>query len=875
MISSLALRARRLQSIFATAAVCLTLLATTRISAQTFTIKELTPIAGYSYSQGFAINQQGHIAGLSGGGPNFATHATLWIEGAPRDIHDPVFQSSIGFAMNDRDEIAGDVRPDRSNSGAFIWRGGLMESIVGGLSGYVSEAYGMNNSGTVVGAGGSATFGFKWQAGSFSQLLFLSGHHTARPIVINDAGIVAGASIGGSGRSAVRWIGLTPFPLGSLGGSGSEAYGINASGQIVGWAANAAGQTCAFFWDPATGMQALPVPANFSYSYAWNLNDLGDVVGTVDGRATVWKKKDLTFEMIDVESHLPAESGWSDLNLSAINNKGQITGDGTHYDEFRGFLLEASTPVLIQVDANRDGAIDFEDKADRTTADRRFVFWLNNDRDHFDSSENEQDDFDPASGEPDYKHTHPACRRDLEDFVRLHLRAPSGFDRTSSAWQVKLSVTEISEGSPAVNICPAVRPGLEYLSDSTAADAQVAILVQPVVDGSAIDIPKNWFSSSGDFVVAPLLLEGRTAGKGVLLIQFYKDGQSQAEDKLYLDLRPVADLYDHWTVGDTAAESFDPYAIARRPQQIGARQVAVEDPQTYLLFVHGWRMQPWERRAFAETAFKRLWHLGYRGAFGMFSWPTEWHKAGVGMALDAQNFDRSEHKAWRSAPGLRSVLEDLAQTFSHVNVLAHSMGNVVASEALLLEVHENRPRPRRLVQTYLATQAASVAGAYDANVPVVRKAKTPDVYSDYPLSSAPYFGGFQQASGRVINLFNRQDYALTNRVTWPYNQKTKPDSGYDYKANGDGFIRKDGHGQQTILTLPEDRDVIFSHIAAAYSNALGAEPRVAATVGLDLQEAPFGFTNDARFHSAQFRSDMTLRRAYWQFVLTRISPQTP
>ena len=48
------------------------------------------------------------------------------------------------------------------------------------------------------------------------------------------------------------------------------------------------------------------------------------------------------------------------------------------------------------------------------------------------------------------------------------------------------------------------------------------------------------------------------------------------------------------------------------------------ESEDYILFVHGWRMKPYEKTFFAETAYKRLWWNGYKGRFGVYHWPTEW-----------------------------------------------------------------------------------------------------------------------------------------------------------------------------------------------------------------------------------------------------------
>lgn len=101
-------------------------------------------------------------------------------------------------------------------------------------------------------------------------------------------------------------------------------------------------------------------------------------------------------------------------------------------------------------------------------------------------------------------------------------------------------------------------------------------------------------------------------------------------------------------------------------------------------------MKPEEKQAFAQTAFKRLWHRGYRGRFGLFSWPAEWANRQSpfsipdGILYDPRNYDRSDRKAFMSGIALHKLLTHLNGNYpNRVRMLAHSMGNVTASQALL------------------------------------------------------------------------------------------------------------------------------------------------------------------------------------------------
>jgi probable HAF family extracellular repeat protein len=70
----------------------------------------------------------------------------------------------------------------------------------------------------------------------------------------------------------------TVTDLGTLpGGASSQAYGINASGQVVGQAANASGNTHAFLY--SGGVMSDLGTLGGPYSYARGINDSGQIVG--------------------------------------------------------------------------------------------------------------------------------------------------------------------------------------------------------------------------------------------------------------------------------------------------------------------------------------------------------------------------------------------------------------------------------------------------------------------------------------------------------------------------------------------------------------------------------------------------------------------
>ena len=586
--------------------------------------------------------------------------------------------------------------------------------------------------------------------------------------------------------------------------------------------------------------------------------------------------------------------------------------------------------ISLNVDANNDGTIDptFYG-ADYTTPDHPYTFWVNNNFDRYtlDKDDNTyyDDDVQKQDSPGTLHQTTPDCNyldgtgnriisseRDLQDFARLWI---SGVNSNLLAAlppnaTVTLSWSSVSSGSPTIDLFTAADPdgGIGYLTNATTAALQIDTVHAPylgrLAPGGSLQFNVDYFGNTwaGDHFIWC----GVTNGAGALNLTIADgSGNVMAQSTVYIKLVDIKQMYERWTVGDLPS-----YAATTTPVLAGEglsqpfyynTQAPAGTP--YILYVHGWNMESWEKDRFAESAFKRLYWQGYHGRFGVFRWPTTYgFTGGFWQALtDPRSYDNGEFNAWHSAAGLLNLLTSLnAQYPGQVYVLAHSMGNVVTGEALRLAAQQGLGQ---IVNTYVASQAALSAHNYDSTVtspyllPFTYKYPpgalsllgtnnygpyAPDIYGNRLTANSA-------AVGRRISFHNLNDFALA-MPRWGFDQILRPDhtvGGYYYYDgsindptpwNHFQFVFTAGDPPPSptdfdIVSSLSDRYEVMAYAAPSYSTALGATPDVANLTGnLDLTTVWPTDTSghnyaDHFWHSAEFRGDCWQEWNYWRTLL--------
>ena len=345
----------------------------------TYNVTDLGTLGG-TFAQPNTLNNHGQVVGISSGPDDAFFHGFFWENGNMIDLGTLGGPVSVGNGINNSGEVV--VGADTDLSGAlpnticatelicrmFIWKDGIKVPDLGTLPGgtdagtYSFLSFGfatslINNSHRAVGTADlpmvdpnnppfAVFHAFLWDKGVLTDLGTLGGDNS-EATAINDPGEVIGTSaisstpdpeLGFVLSHGFLWRKGQMTDLGALGGILSWANGINNQSQVVGVILTADFHIESFLWENGV-MTELPPFAGDEESAASGINNGGQVVGTSGTggpvRAVLWENG----VAVDLNSRIPADSGWLLEWAGSINARRQIAGVGIHNGETRAFLL--------------------------------------------------------------------------------------------------------------------------------------------------------------------------------------------------------------------------------------------------------------------------------------------------------------------------------------------------------------------------------------------------------------------------------------------------------------------------------------------------------------------------------------------------------
>ncbi|MCC6484991.1 MAG: DUF3466 family protein [Armatimonadetes bacterium] len=236
---------------------------------------------GYASSLALSINATGQVAGF-GKTTHDLIKPVLWSGGVRQELPTLGGAQGMATAVNNSGVAAGFSMTTAGVMNASLWNSGVVSSL-GFPADLASQAFGLNNAGQVVGVVNRR--GFVWDNGVVTDLGV-----NVYPQAINDSGQVVGYRFTLSNKpEAFSWDSANGMRrLSFMDGLWSKAYAINNSGQIVGFSqeifpgdylASSSIVTHAILWQGATVNDLGTLYG--TYSIAYGINAQGRVVGVV------------------------------------------------------------------------------------------------------------------------------------------------------------------------------------------------------------------------------------------------------------------------------------------------------------------------------------------------------------------------------------------------------------------------------------------------------------------------------------------------------------------------------------------------------------------------------------------------------------------
>jgi len=258
------------------------------------------------HSGAAGISPNGRVVGTARIPPSTFFEGVIFENG---DVTTLGFQGTAGAAINDHRQVVGTI----NHSMPFLWDSGVLTEL-GTFGGPCGSAADINNLGQVVGLActstgtelGPSAHAFLWQGGVMTGIEPFPGHVDSGATAINSLGQVAG------------WSSITD----------PEIYDVQAT---------------SFIYDNGE-KRALPIASTEHYAY--DINDLGHVVGTMRAGGFFGKFSGYIFKDgvgTNLNTVLLPGSGLHILYANAINNAGEIVGIA--YDSRMGTHAVLLTPV--------------------------------------------------------------------------------------------------------------------------------------------------------------------------------------------------------------------------------------------------------------------------------------------------------------------------------------------------------------------------------------------------------------------------------------------------------------------------------------------------------------------------------------------------
>lgn len=291
---------------------------------------------GSTGSYANAVNNRGQVVGSSNkalpGHIAEVFRCYLWENGVMQDIGTPSFDTCQALGINDRGTI---VAWTGYGDQAYLWNDGRWTYAAPGIP------MAINRGDAIVGSywNGAGYRGYYAREGVLFAIGTFGGN-ASNASALNDQGWVVGSASVDDTRGvghAFVWRNGVMTDLGTLPGmEDSHATAINNRGVVVGYSTTTWDDRTAFIVDMKGDRVMRPLFNVGGWSQPSAINEKGAVVGVANGRGFLYE--DGTLFYLDSNPAVTA-AGWTNLTPLAINDRGWITGWGSHGSSMAAFVL--------------------------------------------------------------------------------------------------------------------------------------------------------------------------------------------------------------------------------------------------------------------------------------------------------------------------------------------------------------------------------------------------------------------------------------------------------------------------------------------------------------------------------------------------------
>ena len=237
---------------------------------------------------------------------------------------------SYAYGLNNSGDVVGQsANVETHTHQAFLYRNGELQDLSASLGDGESVAYGINDRGQVAGAMNGLRDGFLYSDGVVTPIPRPSGALSTEARDVNDAGDATGTISFGTSTSAFLFHDGALDAIGTLPGDDiSQARAINNVGQIVGTSIRQQPNLVRPFLYEDGEMR----PLSGSFGSAFDINESGQVAGTYSGHAFLYSN--------GVLRDLGALPGDTFSAAFALNNRGDVIGSsGSRFFLVRDYAM--------------------------------------------------------------------------------------------------------------------------------------------------------------------------------------------------------------------------------------------------------------------------------------------------------------------------------------------------------------------------------------------------------------------------------------------------------------------------------------------------------------------------------------------------------